>query len=683
VNAWIFTALVYQTVLKDVHLVATPVPKALEIIGRQYQTTLNTSPLFNNKVIVVEANQVSFDDVRDQIAKAVDGVWETKDGHWYLSQPPKLQEMEERRRQSFTEKMLQIMLEVRLKNIGSTARFTREFAEVTLAQTDSLNKSDSFNISPSTYSKPEDRLMTRFLKKFGIARIASVPSGHRVVFASKPNQMQLQIGFDFQEDLDQYLREEELWNQVVRMKRKSGDSEEASGSQSGTANSAGNVLFIVSSQNMGQINLTLVGLTSDNKTPIFEVNGNSIDGILSSLSSEDLSGTKSNDVQLSQESVEFQKFLMHEGFQATKKMPPGFLDLFSDPVSRDPLAYARSEYIAFEAKKRKKNFVALVDDSEIFRVDSNTMELLLSNKLAWLLDDFVIFDEKWIRIRPALWVNETFPRKELRRFIQEVKQSKIYGLDTRAQVAALGKEGLDMPDVDSLIGAFATTKDFVQADYEGLRTYGLMSSSEWAQAASLRGIPFSQLNPRLQQHIFNSCFYHRSSIRPVFSEKDNFDSFVFGEPTFLAPNGIPNDALFRTATNQMELIKQADEEVNGEITEGQVLTARQWGAMKYSLEHDPKEERFDFNLKAKLTRFVMQTTTFRLAINPRCLWENEVSRGEPIPSKPFTFENLPDDIKREFDAGYREAAQRKKDDGSGATGKTDPEIGTLIPRNAK
>ena len=73
-------ALTFQIeTLKDVHIAAMPLDKAITQLSSIYNSPMDASVLLRNKIILVDATQVSESEVREQIAKTLNASWEKKE----------------------------------------------------------------------------------------------------------------------------------------------------------------------------------------------------------------------------------------------------------------------------------------------------------------------------------------------------------------------------------------------------------------------------------------------------------------------------------------------------------------------------------------------------------------------------------------------------------------------------
>ena len=180
-----------QSTLKDVHIAAMPLEKAIVQISSIYNSPMDVSVLLRSKTIFVEASQVTETEIRDQIAKTLNATWERKDQTWHLAKSAKQQQSDVDRGAIMRSRFLKKTLEIRKKSLEEKPGLTPESAVQIFHQLRNEEKraQEDKNYllppgpSPSGYGLPNHRLLSRFLLKFGPTRIARIPNGHRVVFA--------------------------------------------------------------------------------------------------------------------------------------------------------------------------------------------------------------------------------------------------------------------------------------------------------------------------------------------------------------------------------------------------------------------------------------------------------------------------------------------------------------------
>lgn len=640
-----------------------PCDKALTEVGRLYGTSMDASPVFKDKILVIEAHQVNEKEIRDQIAKTLDGTWERKETFWHLTQTSEQKKQEGQRQLKWRTKMLQMMLDHRLKVKNSTAPFDRGFAERTFQQIVSNGISSFVGPSDTALGQPGMRLMTRFLKKFRVDRIASVPPAHRRVFTAVPNQMQSPMGFDLEDELRQYKIENELMKSVVTAHAKPGEYE---GELSGDTDfdQLGSVLFTVYCDPNSEYHLQLNGYSKDFKKVVFYAEATSFEALFNQLTPEDLAEFEKPEFKPTQEAIDFHRLVSGNKNAIPRDRFDRVLLLATDPIARDPLSFGISEGLFFEASMKKKNLIASIDDSEINNIGTNPLMFNLYKKLKEFASDFQIEDGNWLRMRPLPFAQPTFSRPELKQIMRRVVQAKEFLLNEQSRVAAQQSRNYGSSDITKMLMAIAQKNNVVGISEDALRTYGLLFTAEFRAASSEKGIPYSRLNTKLQQHLFDCVYNSRNTNLQIIGISPRLRNTYFAsEPTLLAPFGIPNESHFRVETTEEPLMKMDDLEDKNGTQLGDTRSAESWGAMKYYSEHSELKLGAPVDTSRRFRRITSINYKFRLSINPNCEWAISFLNFVPDNNESFLLENMPEDIKKAFDAGYRATAKQHKGDG--------------------
>ena len=108
-----FALCVQQAVLKDVHIPAMPLEKAVAHLATIYNSPMDISTLLKGKVILIDATQVSESEVREQIGKTLNASWEKKEGFLHLTKTAKQQKEDENREVNIRLRFLKKTFEIR------------------------------------------------------------------------------------------------------------------------------------------------------------------------------------------------------------------------------------------------------------------------------------------------------------------------------------------------------------------------------------------------------------------------------------------------------------------------------------------------------------------------------------------------------------------------------------------
>ena len=693
---------VQQAVLKDVHILATPLEKAVDQIAKIYNSPMDISPVFKGQVVLIEATQVPESDVRNQIARTVNGTWEKKESGWHLTKTSKQRREDEQKLAAMRTRFLKKTFEVRADTEGTKAEYTKAFATQSFNQFRNEAKNQDPNAmsppgpSAAGYGLPNQRFMTKFLLRFGLERIASIPNGHRAVFAFKPNQMQQQLGLDLSKEIDAFTAEQALWAKTMEEMSKDQESQaKTTHNNSGEARVAmavssddddsynysyrtmpsnlANILFTVFCNYEGIYSLKLVALPTDPKEPYFSVSATTFEGAFAGMEAPDFQMKEDPDFKLTQTSADFRTFFEGRGEPIPENRRAASIEKFADTVNNDPLSFGLSEAMIFDARKTKHNIMAILSDQSLNIFFPMFADTWFNPKFIAMMGDFVTHDEKWIRVSSAPFMEPSFPRVDLKRIIARVRANGQVNIEDRAAIAALRPRTNGVSYIERFLDRFAASATEEGAEDDALKCLGMMNESERNLALSANGVPYGQLNAKLQKHLFECAYFNEHNrLWPSKTNLPTVPSFASQEPTLLAPNGVLANAIFFIKEDKVVQIK--DEDGPGSI--GLMTDAKGWGNTKYQLDHpeDYPGANFTFDQSRKLSRMTVTTYTMKLKVTPQSEWSSTIQNVRPAGGTSFTIKTFPDDLKADFDAGFKQSeeyAKKRRDqlkkNGGGAT----------------
>ena len=677
----------YQAPLKDVHIGAMPLEKAVAQLSNIYHSPMDISTLLRGKVIIIEANQVSESEVRDQIAKTVNASWEKKENLWHLTKSAKQQEQDVQRGVAMRSRFLKKTIEIRQKSLQDKPELTPTSAiqmfhqlrnEEKKAQ-DDKNYMQPPGPSAAGYGMPNHRFLSRFLLKFGPDRIAAIPNGHRAVFALHPNAMQMPMGIDIDDLLAKYRAEQDTWlNSAGPLMREVEGVDQTNGeriSHIGNSQQLGydlessfgsmppelkDVLFSVYCSDDGAYQFRIVGIPQGEALNImYDIKGTTFEGAFAGMEASDFQDKPVEGFRLSQETDDFKHFFENGFEQVPLDRQKGLLTKLSDPVTRDPLSYGLTEALVFDAKRTKHNIVALGFDSQLNVFQPIFGDMLFQPRFRDLLQDFVSTDEKWIRMFEPPFSEPNLPRIEFKRLIANARESKKVSIFDRAAIAAYKNRNSAVSYTERLLDKFAEVSEENNSNPDALKLVGLLTEGERQVAFSGNGVRFGQLNLKAQQHLFECCFFNEH-IRLQFIDqtKRPKSNAIASEPTYLLPTGIPNNAILQVSQKVKAMIKNPDDPDHGNL----MTDAFGWGETIYQAEHpeDYPRSTYKFDKKRKLFRIQETIYDFKLRLGQNCEWQATMSSAERVGTDMFTIDSLPDDLKFDFEAGYKAAAESAK-----------------------
>ncbi len=702
----------HQTVLKDIHIPVAPIEKVLVQLSEIYHSPMDVSNALTNKHILIEATQVSEKDVRDQIAKLINASWERKGAVWHLTKSSKQEREDLERGVAMRYKMLKQTADLRDQSLSEKPVYTSEVAKQTYFQmkNEAEKKDPNQMVRPGPtaagYQLPNQRFFSRFLKEFGLKRIAEIPFGHRAVYAIHPNAMQQPMGFDIEPEIQQYRKEYLTWFQTaeplvrnpettVRLPNRSGGAGvELGGDDIGDDlnNAFGtfptelkDFIFTVYCSTDGAYQMQLIGVPQVDDNIAYKIGGTSYEGAFAGMEAQDFEIKPDPNFKLSQDSADFKQFFESHSEQIPATRRDAVLKMIADPVSRDPLAFGYSEGISYDFKRIHMNVIALGRDGGLNQFEPMYAEMIQNPKFTPLLEDFMVKDGSWVRLLEPPNDEPVFPRRDLKRLITTVQANGRVNIAERAAIAAIRPRNNAVSYVERLLEKFGQTAEEEYCDPDALKIIGLLSESERIRAFSPTGIPYGQLNPRLKAHLFECCFFNdRPRIIPSNQDSRNVSRINRAEPTYQAPNGILPDSIFKITETSEVQVKEADG-INAEGIQaiGLMSNAKGWGAVKYQLDHpDEYKGRYFYNGKesqrsepkalyiTKLSRYEM-----RLHITKDCEWGANLQNVDRVGRDTFTINSFPEEFKADLEAGYKQAAEamkrqqdlKKKRDGGGGT----------------
>jgi hypothetical protein len=424
------------------------------------------------------------------------------------------------------------------------------------------------------------------------------------------------------------------------------------------------ILFTVYCSDDGGYHFRLVGIPQGiTQDYIYDIKGTSYEGAFAGMEAGDFEVKPVEGFKLSQETEDFKKFLESGLQQIPTERQKDFLSKISDPVSRDPLSYGLTESLAFDARRTKHNLVALGSDSQLNIFEPIFGDMLMQPKFKDILQDFISYDDRWIRFLEPPYSEPNLPRYELKRLIANARANKKVTIFDRATIAAYKNRNSAVSYVERLLDKFAGVVREGYSEPDALKLLGLLTEGERQVALSPNGIRFSQLNPKAQQHLFECCFYNEHNIIHFIGQSKNpAIQAIRSEATYLLPTGISSDAILRVDQSINDMIAEPDEP--GVSTSS--ADANGWGNRIYQTDHPEDYPGIDykFDKKRKLIRLKEESFVFKLQVSPDCEWRANMSNSERVGSGSFTIDNLPDDLKAGFDAGYKQAgefAKRRRD----------------------
>lgn len=678
----------WQSPTQDVHLLATTLEQAVVQLGQIFKSPMSVGTSLKDKVILIDAAKVTEQEVRDRIAQVLNATWSRKDNRWFLSKEEAQKREDAAKQYSYRLQNLTKLIEARTKAPESTGSMNSTTAQQIRSRLENEQKQrmtkGGFSLTNSTssnYGTPNQRFLTRILQKVGAQQLARVEPGKRAVFASIPNQMQYPLGINLDDESSKASSEQQVWAQsrpqsssdgsiakgMVFVTRLDGgfnsssrvfsyNSSEAM-SEAEWPEQVSNILLAVYCSTDGNYSITVKVIPRSNTGAPFTATAHTYETEEPANLQTPPTDPATKPFVLSPEATAFQKMFFGYGKQ-TDPIASQLVDQFARTSERDPLSYGLSEAMIYDAHRMKRNVIAALDDSQMSIQNPLFLAAWSASPLSPGVSRKVAIDDSWIVVRNDPFAEPNIPRKAIQRAIQDSRTTGFFELASQASLAGLRPRSESRPSTIQMPQAYVKrTESMIQNEDDALKCYAYLSQSEFGQAMSPRGIAYGQLNGTMQNHLF-ACLYF--NFMPRFSvfkavPGQGLPFYAFSEPTLMAPNGISPNARFYVTVTKQNLIK--DESTSN--TKFGTMDARTWGMIKYNSEH-PQEYNKNFPTIEKnrpLSRVTQTTYQFNLEVNDSCTWSASAADSKPIPGSSFTIDNMPPDIKAEFEAGYNQSSQ--------------------------
>ncbi|MFI5385918.1 MAG: hypothetical protein ACHQ50_07335 [Fimbriimonadales bacterium] len=202
---------------------ATPAAVVARMLSEQAGVPLSAPDPMSGEMLVLRFKEVPLRVVMDKIAAAATGEWSRKDGGYELTRPMTLIHAVEHAERLKRIAMVKEALAARAKEFGRfDANIVRAFFDAMRKESESLRgRSDNGGIvvdrkekdTPSV-EQPSDRFATRVLSTMSPEDLADLPTGQRVVFSTRPTNMQRPLSGSLLSAVQEFVREQAIWDKV-------------------------------------------------------------------------------------------------------------------------------------------------------------------------------------------------------------------------------------------------------------------------------------------------------------------------------------------------------------------------------------------------------------------------------------------------------------------------------------
>ncbi len=668
---------------------AITVKQLLETLSQQTGVRLTAAPPIRDEFVLVAVEGMPLKELMEHLAYVTDGEWvEQEDGSHRLTRTPRVAQ---RRRAEDDAQILQRWREVffseRFKALAEplTAEQLRDqFSQVKETLRKALDKHDPNQTELDSETRKaldkafsamdiDYRLVVRLLQRMDLKRLLAIPVGEKRVFSNVPGRYLTPFGFSVQPLLEQYLRERELLRTVWRSGE--GFDEELWSDLESRYKVFSFGYHRVRSAAGGNSTYTQVYLAIERVSPFFlrfrlSVTDASqqesqykrfLEEILSSV--EEFENTSPPVVAKIEWSETTRQFLetVREFFRTTEAsaLPP-----LLDPARTEPLSLIPSDVMLTYAKHKKKNLVALVDDSlcsftELY-LDAHATPDVYMRFLMVMHEERE--SEKVVSLRPKWSSYSWFPRVDrgaLSQLMHQILKDKHprlshfleYARITHKRQSELARVYVELFLQDLLIISSRLPEFLITLTPQ--------------QRESLLGgnsLMLSQLSPAQKETLFKDLYHRYDSLAEVEVESGQ-DAPRRGAPRYLQlyalfPNGIPDEAQVSLSqrTSQGVFTKRRAG-VWSSFEDALLLVYRQQLVEDESLppslqsRYQEEYERYRMALlnlaNEKRYALNLRLGDFRIRLSD---WGTELVDFELSGVKPFTLENAPEEFKKLIEA---------------------------------
>ena len=604
---------------------ATLLPNVLAELGKQTGEVLESTPQFENEVLLVRVTGLPTETVLSAIASAAAGRWEK------------------------TARGRRLIPDTALRNKQETDAMKRQVEAIQkqIAQLTAVDPAIKSSITQN-FGINTSKVLGELLKGINPRTLASVPVGGRIVFSTEPTQMQLPFGSNASQVISALVAQH---NKEVQ--GRASDVAEAAGSGQpempefmrqfvdrytkpiGSVSKA-NLIFQRQASFFGQVSLDIYNEKGESAYTAQQLLGEMFNQPADDAALKPSTGT-STPIELSPDSVAI--FSMQPDFRdgqivAGKPIPAETLARLRKVTITDPLSLRATDEVLGWAAAEKKNVVALLPDAmmvdplaytktmptvEAFRTGLDRATLLRASELpgVTVLSPADPIEDRRNRVN----------RRSLEVLLSASAKKGIAGLLDLAEFARTSPSPTEngvlmlystvfMPEITSLTMVEAST-------WDGLRLFGNLGALPRKALADSRTISFSALPAgSLAPILFGA------SARPVTESADDgmlasmmammgggSDGYK-SEVTEIMPNGVPAAGSLSAAVKEESYATEVGTEAVNAVTMGRPIGADELAMYRLYTQDKNMAAMSAFMPKLKQLRVARRTRwtlTFRIS----------------------------------------------------------------------
>jgi len=683
---------------------AITVKQLLEALSRQTGVRLTAAPPIRDEFVLVAVEAMPLKELMEHLAYVTDGEWvEQEDGSHRLTRTPRVAQ---RRRAEDDAQILQRWRELffseRFRALAEplTAEQLRtQFSQIRQVIRNALDKHDptQTELDSDTHRtverafnamNPEYRLIARLLQQIDLKRFLEIPVGEKRVFSNVPGRYLTPFGFSVQPLLEQYLRERELlrtlwrsaegfdeglWNEFESRYR----SHFFSHSDAREAMEAEGIYSCVylEVERYGVASLWITLLLTDESQQAIRLAAFLNEEILVLQEALDEPKLPAIDkIEWSEQTRQFGDAARAFFRMAEAEALPALLD----PARTEPLTLVPSDVLLTYAQHKKKNLVALVNESlanliEDYIEGQTPLNLYVRTLMTTYEERET---EKAVSLRPKWSSYGWLPRVDriaLSRLMHQILKDKHLRLQHFLEFAAITHQRRQ-----SVAYTYVQLLDREFSFMSPRATAFLLSLTPAQRQALLTGesIALNQLSRPSREQLFRELYYVYKYISVTQEQGTNArvpeaaGILRYGWLHPLFPNGIPEDAqISLSATTKLGAFTERRAGVWSSFHDALrfAMTERfaKYESSSQLLSDFSQQEyeryRATVMLLANRKRYALtvRVGAFTISVSERDTGLTDFERVAGV--DPFTLENLPEEFRKQVEEHkrrfFREASE--------------------------
>ena len=670
---------------------------------------LQIGPTLKNEVLLVRANEVDPETLKEYLAKAVHGSWVHKTEGWWFMQTEEQKDADKKtydkeRYRFFSEivaKAKKKMAALKPLDEAECKRLAKEIKNLSMTPVSRTNNNFYRRYQKIDEQGPLKRLANRIAERITPeVWMKLTDQNPRIVFCNQPNSMQQPFPIRVDDLFAQAIQEQNLWSSVAGGEPLGGPSpigEENTFYYLGDMNQHRQPF---KSSDFGLFTMTVQLNDQNIEFMAYDSKGHqSLNTYISGYEySEEDANTNyeeeykkllKNAVNLTGDAAEYLDLIsprnIFELRQRTKKaISPSLLAKLLHPEMIDPLSIAAPD--VYLSAIETPNVVMVLNDNQ----RAARFAEFKNARFSRLAPSSIVDANGWfLYSQPNPIANrKVMPdRKRLGQTMRYISENKRpLNLEEQANLA------FDLPWETDMSYAYKSHLDPLQIsevqsynNRSALRIYGSLNGGE-RERAKKGGIPFSVLTDSVKRELFRALFYvqkYESQVQVEWNGRNNMtqaianqfneiQSLLYGgiyeEKTFLLPNGLTNSLSFSIEDNSVSnlycgsLLATEGQNYYGE---GRTMNPNSLGQYLFK-STNPQKYRYEVMYGNKINEndihlSSQRTLVMKLKLNDMLNIQWNLTQTLLTDPNTYTTKNLPQGVMDEMKKGYAEAEKMDKD----------------------